>query len=453
MQKEESIMSSTRRDFMKKTAGASAVLAASATLPGMTAESYNRIKGANNRLRVAVAGLNRGRALAKSFASQSDCQIVHLCDVDSRAIDKCSAMLEKGGTPKPQGFTDIRKSLEAKDVDIMVVATPDHWHAPAALMALQAGKHVYIEKPCSHNPAEGEILIAATDKYKKCVQMGNQRRSYPNIIKAIEELHAGVIGRPYYGRGWYANNRKPIGVGKVVAPPDWLDWDLWQGPAPRMEFKDNIVHYNWHWRWHWGTGEALNNGTHMVDLLRWGLNVDYPVRVSSNGGRLHFNDDWETPDMQIISWDFEDRVSMTWEGRSCNRYGPSSSGVGAIFYGDQGSMLTGDNYYTVFDLNGKQVKKVDAKGKKVDALDTRNPSGNLDILHIRNLFNGIREGKALRADITSGHKSTLLVQLGNIAQRTGNSLNIDPKNGHIVNNPAAQKLWSRSYEPGWKMKV
>lgn len=448
-------MSSTRRDFIKKTAGASAVLAASATLPAMSAESYNRIKGANNRIRVAVSGVNsRGSALAKSFASQSDCQIVHVCDVDSRASAKCISMLEKRGTPKPQAFTDIRKSLEAKDVDIMVIAMPDHWHAPAALLAMQAGKHVYVEKPCGHNPAEGEILIDASKKYKKCVQMGNQRRSFPNVIKAMEDLRAGVIGRPYFGKGWYGRNRKSIGKGKVVAPPDWLNWDLWQGPAPRKEFKDNIVHYKWHWRWHWGTGEALNNGTHMVDLLRWGLGVDYPIRVSSNGGRYHFSgDDWETPDTQVISWDFDGRVSMTWEGRSCNKRGLAKSGVGALFYGERGSLITGGNSYTVYDLSGKKVKTVDASNTKVNALDSKNPSGNLDVLHIRNLFDGIREGKALNADVTSGHKSTLLVQLGNIVQRTGNSLNIDPNNGHIIDNPAAQNLWSRTYEPGWEMKL
>ncbi len=448
-------MISTRRDFIKKTAGASAVLVAGASLPGMSAESYNRIKGANNRIHVAVSGVNgRGSALAKSFASQSDCQIVHVCDVDSHASAKCVKMLENAGSSKPQVFTDIRKSLEAKDVDIMIIAMPDHWHAPAALMAMQAGKHVYVEKPCGHNPAEGEILIAAAEKYKKCVQMGNQRRSFPNVIKAMEELRAGVIGRPYFGKGWYGRNRKSIGKGKIVAPPDWLNWNLWQGPAPRKEFKDNIVHYDWHWRWHWGTGEALNNGTHMVDLLRWGLNVDYPTHVSSNGGRYHFSgDDWETPDTQIISWDFEDRISMTWEGRSCNKGPKTSSGVGALFFGDKGSLLTGGNSYTVYDLNGEKVKTVDSSSKKVNAMDSKNPSGNLDVLHIRNLFDGVREGKPLRADVTSGHKSTLLVQLGNIAQRTGNSLNIDPKNGHIINNPAAQKLWSRTYEPGWEMKL
>jgi predicted dehydrogenase len=446
-------MNETRRNFMRKTVGASAVAAAGKTLTGMSAESYNRVKGANNRIRVAVAGVNaRGNALAVNFAALPDCDVVHVIDVDSRASTKCVKNIEKSQSFKPRVFGDIRKSLESKDYDVLVVAMPDHWHAPATLMALQADKHVYLEKPCSHSPAEGELLVAAAKKYKKCVQMGNQRRSFPNIVQAMEEVRSGAIGRVYFGKGWYARNRAPIGVGKVTTPPDWLNWDLWQGPAPRKEFKDNLIHYNWHWFWHWGTGEALNNGTHMVDLVRWGLGVDYPVKVSSHGGRLVYNDDWETPDTQTINWEFENRSIMTWEGFSCYGRGQEGQSVGVILNGDKGSLHTGANGYTIFDLGGKVVRTVKT-ASRVDATDSQNPSGKLDVLHIRNLFEGIREGKSLNADVESGHKSTLLVQLGNIAQRVGHTLNIDPATGHIINDPEAQKLWSRSYEPGWEMKI
>jgi predicted dehydrogenase len=273
--------------------------------------------------------------------------------------------------------------------------------------------------------------------------MKNTRRDF---------LKKGAIGRVYFGKGWYTNTRKPIGRGKAVAPPDWLDWDLWQGPAPRKQYKDNIVHYNWHWFWHWGTGEALNNGTHMVDLLRWGLEVDYPVKVSSNGGRYHYaGDDWETPDTQIINLDFADKKTISWEGRSCNGRPIDGIGVGAIFYGEKGSIQIDGNGYVVYDLKGEEVKnsKDDAK---VNARDKANPSKNLDALHIQNFFGAITSGEKLNADIDSGHKSTLLVQLGNIAQRTGRSLNIDPNTGHILNDKEALKLWSRKYESGWEMK-
>lgn len=447
-------MKNTRRDFIKKTAGTSAAIAAGGVLPGFSAKSYNRIIGANDKIRVSVAGVNsRGSALARNFALQKNCDVIHVCDVDKRAIDKCCKRLESQKDVKARGFDDFRKSLESKDVDAFVIAMPDHWHAPASLLALQAGKHVYVEKPCSHNPAEGEILRDATAKYKLVVQMGNQRRSWPNVIKAIEEIKNGVIGRAYYGKGWYAANRGPIGNGKVVAPPDWLDWDFWQGPAPRKAYKDNIVHYNWHWIWHWGTGEALNNGTHMVDLLRWGMSVDYPTKVSSSGGRYHFaGDDWETPDTQVINLDFADKKSITWEGRSCNGKSINGSGVAAIFYGEKGSLQINGNSYLIYDRKNKVVKN-SKDNAAVNALDRSDPSKNLDALHIQNFFRAITSGEKLNADIDSGHKSTLLVQLGNIAQRTGRSLNIDPKSGHILSDKDALKLWSRQYEAGWEMKL
>jgi len=216
----------SRRDFIRKSAGVSAGLMIGGILPGFSAESYGRIMGANDMLRASVMGVfSRGNALAQNFAFQGNCEVIHVCDVDSRAIEKCSNNVQKVQNKKPQGFEDFRKSLESKDVDLLVVAAPDHWHAPAALLAMQAGKHVYLEKPCSHSPREGEILVEAAKRYKKSVQMGNQRRSYPNVVEGIQELKNGIIGRPYFGKGWYTNNRGPIGVGKKVAVPDWLNWE------------------------------------------------------------------------------------------------------------------------------------------------------------------------------------------------------------------------------------
>lgn len=347
---------------------------------------------------------------------------------------------------------DFRRALEDKTLDAIVIATPDHWHAPAAILASKAGKHVYLEKPCSHNPHEGELLIAVVQKYKNVVQMGNQRRSWPNVITAIQELRNGVIGRPYFAKGWYTNNRDSIGVGKSAAVPDWLDYDLWQGPAPRRSYKDNILHYNWHWFWHWGTGEALNNGTHMVDLIRWGLDVEYPVQVSSSGGRYRYKDDWETPDTQVITIEFNNNTSMVWEGRSCNGRTIEGTTVGVIFYGDTGSLMIDGNAYKIYDLKNKLVKEVKNE-VTIDARNRMNPSQQLDALHIQNFFDGIRNGAVLHSDIVSGHKSTLLVQLGNIALRSGNTLHTDAANGHIINDPAAMKFWQRAYEPGWEPTI
>ncbi|WP_149274305.1 Gfo/Idh/MocA family protein [Pareuzebyella sediminis] len=441
----------SRRKFIKRS---SLAFVAGSVLPHFSAKSYGQIIGANEKINVSVMGVNsRGKALAQNFASQDNCDVRHICDVDSRAISKCLTAVSERQSTKAEGLGDFRKSLESKDIDVLVIAAPDHWHAPASLLALKAGKHVYVEKPCSHNPHEGELLVEAAKKYNKVVQMGNQRRSWPNVVEGIEALKNGAIGRVYYGEGWYTNNRPSIGTGKKIAVPDWLDWELWQGPAPRKDFKDNIVHYNWHWLWHWGTGEALNNGTHMIDLLRWGMEVDFPTKVSSNGGRYRYDDDWETPDTQIINLDFGADKTMTWTGRSCNGKDVAGSSVGVIFYGEKGSLLIpSGNSYTQFDLDGKVVKDVQ-NTQKIDARNKSNPAEQLDALHIQNMFSAIKDGDALNSDVDSGHKSTLLVQLGNIAQRVGHSLEIDSSNGHIIRNPEAQKLWSRTYEQGWEMKL
>ena len=444
----------TRRNFIKHAVTGAAALSFGGILPGFSAKSYASIIGSNDRIKVAMMGVNaRGLALASNFSLQPNCEITYVCDVDSRAAEKCIAKVATTQKKRPKAQPDFRKALEYKDVDALVVAAPDHWHAPAAILASQAGKHVYLEKPASHNPNEGEILVAAVGKYKNVIQMGNQRRSWPNIVAAIKELHNGVIGRPYFAKTWYSNNRPSIGIGKIAAVPDYLNFDLWQGPAPRQAFKDNLIHYNWHWFWNWGTGEALNNGTHMVDIARWGLQVDYPTKVSSAGGRYRYNDDWETPDTQVINMEFGNKGAISWEGRSCNGRTVEGATVGVIFYGENGTLqIDGNNAYVIHDLNNKLVKSV-KNDVVVDATSLTNPSQVLDGYHIQNFFNAIRKGENLNADILSGHQSTLLVQLGNIAQRSGSTLDIDASNGHILNNKEALKFWSREYQPGWEPKV
>ncbi len=444
----------SRRDFLKKAATGTAAVTIGGVLPGFSARSYNQIAGANEMVRIAVMGVNsRGGALALNFANQPNCEVRHICDVDSRAAQKCIKSIAEIQEYKPKAYRDFRESLESDEIDALVIAAPDHWHAPASLLAIEAGRHVYVEKPLSHNPREGEILTKAARQYGKVIQMGSQRRSWPIVMEGIQKLKSGAIGRIYFGKAWYANNRGSIGRGKVVPVPDWLDWDLWQGPAPRRDYKDNIVHYNWHWLWNWGTGEALNNGTHSIDLLRWGMGVDFPVKVSSNGGRYRYDDDWETPDTQVISMDFKEGVSMTWEGRSCNGKSVDGKGVGSMFYGDQGSMLiAGGNAYTIYDLKDNIVETV-SDAEKVDPTNRVNPAENLDGIHIRNFLNGITTGSKVNSDVDSGHKSTLLVQLGNIAQRVGRSLEIDPDTGQIMGDEEANHYWGRTYENGWEMKL
>ncbi len=447
-------MEKSRRSFIKKSAAAVAAISVGGVLPGFSARSYRSIAGANEKVLLAVMGVNsRGKALSATFSKQENAEIFYVCDVDSRAEAACSDSIEKLGKKRPAASRDFRKALEDRNLDAMIISTPDHWHAPAAILAAKAGKHVYLEKPCSHNPAEGELLVAAAGKYKVVMQMGNQRRSFPKVVEGIKELHSGIIGRPYYAKTWYTNNRPPIGRGKEVPVPSWLDYELWQGPAPRRPYRDNVIHYNWHWFWNWGTGEALNNGTHFVDLARWGLGVDYPVKVSSSGGRYAYSDDWETPDTQVISMEFDNKTAIAWEGVSCNNRQIEGSSVGVIFTGEKGSLrIDGGNGYSVSDINGKLIKEV-KEDQVIDSRNTVSPAGGLDAFHIANFLEAIRKGTQLNADILSGHKSTLLVQLGNIAQRTGKTLATDPSNGHIVNDPDSNRLWTREYEKGWEPSV
>lgn len=443
-----------RREFIKNTVAGTAALSVGGVLSGFSPKSYRKIVGANEKFRVGVMGVNsRGLALATNFALQPNAEVAYISDVDSRAQARCIEAVGKIQGSNPEGIPDFRNALEKKDFDIMVIATPDHWHAPAAIMASQAGKHVYLEKPASHNPQEGEWLVEVQKKYGNVVQMGNQRRSWPNVKEAIQSVHNGEIGKVYFAKGWYTNNRASIGTGKEMPVPEWLNYDLWQGPAPREAYRDNVIHYNWHWFWNWGTGEALNNGTHMVDLMRWGLQVDYPTLVNSVGGRYRYDDDWETPDTQVINYEFGNNSSMTWEGRSCNGKHVEGSSVGVIFYGEEGSiMIGGGNAYKVIDLKNKVVK--DVKNEvEVDPRNKANPSQVLDGMHFQNFFDGIKSGASLNADILSGHISTLLCQLGNIAVRTKETLHTNPTNGHILKNKKAMKLWSREYEKGWKPTI
>jgi predicted dehydrogenase len=438
----------SRRNFIKQV-GATGI---GMTLGGLTfsAKSYANIVGANERINMAVMGTNgRGAGMAQNFQKFPDTNVIYVCDVEEKALAKgLEAVKKAGGSPKSE--KDIRKVLESKDVDALLVTAPDHWHAPAAIMACHAGKHVYLEKPCSHNPKEGESVIAAARKYNRIVQVGAQRRSWTNLMEGISELHNGIIGKVYFARGWYTNKRTSIGFGKRTPVPSNLDFDLWQGPAPRRAYRDNLVHYNWHWFWHWGTGEALNNGTHEIDVIRWGLGVDFPTAVSSEGARFVFKDDWETPDTQIINLQFGNDCLVTWEGRSCNSRNSEGGDRGVIFYGETGSLETGHNGYRVYDLNNKLVKEVDSKDV-IDGRDASSPSANLDAVHIKDFLDAVRNNRRPHADIAELHKSTTLVQLGNIAWRTGQRLTIDPSDGHITNSLEAQSLWGRSYEPGWEI--
>ncbi len=423
----------SRRTFIGASVGATASALA-------IAAAQKSEKSGAEKLNVGVMGLSRGRSLATSFGKQENVVIKYLCDVDLSRSGSAATELERDTGQVAEVVSDFRKMLDDPELDIFVCAAPNHWHAPATILATQAGKHVYCEKPCSHNPWEGEAMIAAARKHDRAVQLGTQRRSSAGYIEAIGKLHDGAIGRVYCSQAWYANLRPSIGTGQHVDVPANLDYELWQGPAPRVPFYDNRMHYNWHWLWHWGGGELANNGVHALDVCRWGLEVDYPINVISSGGRYRFQDDQQTPDTQVATFEFPGGKQITWQTLSCNKHKHSSGFV--AFYGEAGTMeIDGNGSYKVFDINDKEVDSGEGSLNNED--------------HINNLLTAIRTGEHLNlnAEIEIGHKSTLLCHLGNIAYRTGTTLHCSAENGHILGNERAMNLWKREYEPGWEPTV
>jgi predicted dehydrogenase len=435
-----------RRTFLHSSAtGAAAVAAGSYFASESPAQDS---KSANDKVVVALMGANgRGGQLATGYLEQPNVEIGYICDVDERVVTRMSEVIGKRQSSKPKGVADFRKALDDKTIDVLVCAAPNHWHAPATILGCSAGKHVYCEKPACHNPREGELAVEAARKNNRVVQLGTQRRSFSAIREAIAKIHAGEIGKVHYSHTWYNNNRPSIGHAKPTQAPSWLNWELWQGPAPERPYMSNgekkpndvYVHYNWHWHWHWGNGELGNNGIHALDVARWGLQVDYPIRVTSGGGKYRHDDDQQTPDTHMVTYNFPDNKSILWEGLSWSPYNPGGNGFGISFHGEKGAIAIDGSGYKVFDLKNKEIGGQTGKGGESD--------------HIANFLSCVRDGGRPHADIEEGHKSTLLCHLGNIAHRVNRVLTTSEKNGHIQNDAEAMKLWSREYRPGWEPKV
>jgi predicted dehydrogenase len=437
----------TRRTFLDSlAAGAAGMYVAS------TAKSYAQIMGANDRLNFAIIGLNgRGYAhLSALKANRMKARISHVCDVESNILKKFAAAAQAALGEPPATERDFRNILALKEVDAITIATPDHWHAPMAVAGVEAGKHVYVEKPCSHNPAEGALLIEVQKKYGKVVQMGSQQRSSPHTIEIVDKIHHGSIGRAYFAKTWYSNVRKSIGVGKEAPVPATLDWDLFQGPAPRQAYKDNVQPYNWHWFKTWGTGESLNNGTHEVDVARWALGVAYPQTVTATAGRYHFKDDWQFYDTMVTSFDYGDTM-LSWEGKCCN---------GMKYYGrDRGVSIVGTTGSVIVDRDGYEVYGL--KGNKTSEFKLPQTTSSADItgadsmtdLHFGNFIAAIRTGETLRQPVAQGNVAVTLLQLSNIAWEVNRELRIDPADGKVLGDPEAMKSWGRQYQPGWAPRL
>lgn len=438
----------TRREFLDGLAASAAGLAV-----GISARSYAQILGSNDRVNFAVIGLN-GRAnahLSSIKANHDAARVTHVCDVDGEILNKFAEATRKEMGEPAVAEKDFRKVLESKQVDAVAIAAPDHWHAPMTIAALQAGKHVYLEKPCSHNPAEGEMLAQAVSKYRKLVQMGTQQRSSPHTIEIIGKIREGIIGKPYFAKAWYSNTRKAIGSGKEIPPPPQLDWELWQGPAPRRAYRDNLHPYNWHWFKVYGTGETLNNGTHEVDVCRWALGVDYPKRITASGGRYHFHDDWQFYDTLVTSFEY-DNATISWEGRSCEGMKLYGRDRGSAIMGTTGTVLVDRDGYEIYDLKGNKTSEFKADGAGTTTADLVGRDSMTDA-HFANIIAGIQKGEKLRAPVVDGNTGVTMLQLSNIAWEVQRELHLDPKTGHIQNDAEAMKLWGREYAKGWEPRV
>jgi predicted dehydrogenase len=437
----------TRREFVNGVAvGVAGAAVAS------TAKSYAQILGANERVNFATIGLNgRGHAhLSALNANKDTARMAYCCDVDAHILAKYSAEAANtlGYAPIAEG--DFRKTLESRDVDAISIAAPDHWHAPMAVLGLKAGKHVYVEKPSSHNPREGELLLQAQKRYGKLVQVGDQQRSSAHSIKIIQQIHDGLIGRAYYAQAWYVNDRKSMGTGKVVPVPDWLNWELWQGPAPRSEYKDNIHPYNWHWLFRYGTGESLNNGTHEVDICRWALQAGYPDRVTASAGRYAYKDDWQFYDTMVTSFEYPDKL-ISWNGKCCNGMKYYGRDRGSLIQGTAGSVVLDRTSYEIYDLNGNKTSEF-STGEHISSSDLVGHDAMTDA-HFANFIAGIRTGEKLHSPIEIANVSVTMLQLSNIAWQVDRKLEINSSTGHVINDPEAMKLWARSYEKGWEVTV
>jgi predicted dehydrogenase len=412
------------------------LVGATAATAALASRRSARADSPNEKVSLAIMGAhNRGSQLAEEFLKLPLAHVAYICDCDQQWVQKGLDAAVAAGGSKPKGINDFRRALDDSSVDALVVAAPNHWHAPATLLACAAGKHVYVEKPVSYTPDEGEKMIAAARAANRVVQPGLQRRSSPLYQKAVKRVNDGALGRVLYARSTYNAHRPTLGKGKETAPPASLDYNLWQGAATEMPYRDNVIPYNWHFFWHWGNGELGNNGVHTIDICRWALGVDYPTRVTAAGSKLRFpDDDQETPDTCTATFECGDKT-IVWEGLSWSPAYANKVGIGIELRGEEGTLYVDDDGYTIYDLKRKVVEE--------DKL------GRGDEEHLSGFLEAVRNNSRPAFEIEEGHKSTMFCHLGNIAYRLGQSLDVDPQNGHIKSNPAAGKYWAREYRKGW----
>lgn len=443
-----------RREFIQKSLLGTAGLAVAGM--GMSAKSYGSIIGANDRVNVAVIGINgMGQNHIQGYSKVKNARVTALCDVDSNLFGpRIKKLFTDTGLPEPKTFIDLRKLYEDKDVDAVSIVTPNHWHTLAAIWAIQAGKHVSVEKPCCHNFYEGQKLVEAAEKYHVIVQDGAEQRSNPAAQSMAEFLHTGGLGEVYMAKGLCYKWRDTIGKMPDGPVPSGVDYDLWLGPAPKRPFSENRFHYNWHWNWDYGNGDMGNQGVHEMDIARWGLGVTLPTKISAVGGHFMFDDDQQTPNDLMTVFEFpnpqgrgDKKKILQFEVRHwiTNREGVNSENpsddhtymvssdntVGNLFYGSEGFMTKNVNGWETF--MGKEREP----GKKGSGLGD----------HYANFIQAIiaNDQKLAKGDIREGFYSCALIHLGNISYRLGRTLNFDPLTMKFINDPEADALLKREY--------
>ncbi len=441
-------METNRRNFIRTaTIGTAGLMLGGAKL---SAKSYKRVIGANDRIQVAIIGLGRRvNAIYTPISIKSNnVDLVYLCDVMASQREKAAGVVKEMMGASPKLENDIRKVLADKKVDAVFNLTPDHWHAPGTIMALKEGKHVYVEKPCSHNMSENELIVAAQKKYNRVVQMGNQQRSSDHTIEIIKEIHNGAIGKPYKALAFFNNKRGRVPHQKAAPVPVGLDWKLFQGPAVRRDYTSETWNYNWHWYgWNYGTAELGNNATHELDVARWALGVDFPNHVAADGVKTSFVDDgWEMYDTMEATFKFDNGKTIKWDGKSRNGHQTYGSGRGTIIYGSEGTVYVDRGKYILYDRAGNVVKERISKTKEGGL--ALGGGGGMSTLHVENFFNAIRGKETLQAPIDDASISMAMVHYGNVAYRINKAFDIDPKTGKMLDEQA-MKLWGREYARGW----
>lgn len=418
-----------RRTFLTAAAGT----VATASLAARAAAG-----GPNDTIRAAVLGLNgRGKTHIGGFMDTKGVKVAVLCDPDRNVLAERAKQFESKYGYKPDTETDLRKVYERKDVDVVGIATPNHWHALAAIWACQAGKDAYVEKPGSHNVFEGRKLVEAAKKYSRIVQHGVQLRSSEAVREAVEHLRNGLIGKVYLSRGLVFRQRPSIGHAKDPdSVPANLDWDVWQGPAKERAFSRRYVHYNWHWHWDYGNGDVGNQGVHETDMCLWGLGLEtLPSQITAMGGKFLWDDDKETPEVLSSSYYFPEQNQMIeFEVRPWATNTENSVGVGNLFYGSEGYLaINGYNKYEAYDKANKLLKK--------------NSDGDPVPKHFANFIEAVRarDPKLQHGPVETAHTSSALAHLGNIAYRLGRRLKFDPATESFPDDSEANALLTREY--------